>query len=628
MKSFSFRDKIRYKLDAVMSRGTIALVASLFIAAALVIIIITATLIIINLRPKPNATNIEMLWTTFMHVYDPSQIAYDEGSWLYKGIIFLACLCGIFILSTLIGVLTTGFDTRLQELRKGKSIIIEKDHILILGWSDQIFSVINELIIANENQKKSCIAILADKDKVEMEDEIKLKVPERSSTKIVCRTGSPMDIRDLAIVSPERARSIILLPPDDAPNPDSYILKILLALINNPHRASKKFTIVAGMQQRRNLDVARIIAKDEAHLIPLDDIISQIISQTCRQPGLSLVYTELLDFGGDELYFKNEPKLAGKTFAEAMFCYETSCVIGLRKETGEIVLKPPMEHVISANDSIIAISKDDDTVIFSEPRAFKNENALVAAQSIPLKQSEKILILGWNDRAGKILRELEQYIQPGSRIVIITDNLSAETQIAEMQNEFSRAQPELHIGDITNRTLLDKIQCDTFDSIIVLSNCVHKSVQEADAETLITLVHLRDISEKALKPLSVVSEMLDDRNRELANITSTNDFIVSSKISSLILTQLSQNPELLPVFTDLFDADGSEIYLKSAANYIRPETEVDFQTVVEAARRHNEIAIGFKKAGDTSAKSVVINPSKYSPITFKNGDSIIIIAEN
>jgi hypothetical protein len=38
-----------------------------------------------------------------------------------------------------------------------------------------------------------------------------------------------------------------------------------------------------------------------------------------------------MNFGGDEIYFKQEPSLAGKTFGEALLAYEESCLMGLRK---------------------------------------------------------------------------------------------------------------------------------------------------------------------------------------------------------------------------------------------------------------------------------------------------------
>ena len=64
--------------------------------------------------------------------------------------------------------------------------------------------------------------------------------------------------------------------------------------------------------------------------------------------------------------------------------------------------------------------------------------------------------------------------------------------------------------------------------------------------------------------------MLDVRNRELAEVTRADDFIVSDQLISLMLTQISENRELDAVFADLFDPDGSEIYLKPAGDYVEP----------------------------------------------------------
>ena len=61
------------------------------------------------------------------------------------------------------------------------------------------------------------------------------------------------------------------------------------------------------MRETQNYDVARMIAKDEAELVLTDDIVARIMVQTSRQSGLSVVYTELMDYGGDENYYKNEP---------------------------------------------------------------------------------------------------------------------------------------------------------------------------------------------------------------------------------------------------------------------------------------------------------------------------------
>ena len=136
---------------------------------------------------------------------------------------------GLFIVSALIGVLANGIDSKLADLRRGRSIVLEKDHTVILGWSESIFTIISELTLANESRKDPVIVILADRDKVDMEEELKVKVPDRRGTRVVCRSGSPMDIDDLRLSSHETARSVILLAPD-SDDPDSEVIKTLLAL--------------------------------------------------------------------------------------------------------------------------------------------------------------------------------------------------------------------------------------------------------------------------------------------------------------------------------------------------------------------------------------------------------------
>ena len=38
---------------------------------------------------------------------------------------------------------------QLDELRKGRSKVLEKDHTLILGWNSKVFPIVSEICIAN-----------------------------------------------------------------------------------------------------------------------------------------------------------------------------------------------------------------------------------------------------------------------------------------------------------------------------------------------------------------------------------------------------------------------------------------------------------------------------------------------
>ena len=113
-------------------------------------------------------------------------------------------------------------------------------------------------------------------------------------------------------------------------------------------------------------------------------------------------------------------------------------------------------------------------------------------------------------------------------------------------------------GDMTERATLDALEPASFRHVVLLSDD-QLEPQDADAHTLFTLLHLRDIRAQSAAPFSIVSEMRDVRNRELAETSHADDFIVGARLISLMLAQLAENRELLPVFADLFAPEGSEI---------------------------------------------------------------------
>jgi hypothetical protein len=168
--------------------------------------------------------------------------------------------------------------------------------------------------------------------------------------------------------------------------------------------------------------------------------------------------------------------------------------------------------------------------------------------------------------------------------------------------------------------------------VIVLSYSDQLELQEADSHTLITLLHLRAIGEQSGDTFSIVSEMLDVRNRELAEVTRADDFIVSDKLVSLLLAQISENKKLATVFADLFDPEGCELYLKPVGDYVQLGEPLNFYTVVEAARLRGETALGYRlhaQAGDvTQAYGVRVNPSKSKTVTFAAEDRVIVLAES
>jgi voltage-gated potassium channel Kch len=629
----TLKQKWQYFFDNVMSGGAAAMIGMLALMT-LVIIGVTAVMVSLGgqvLAPQDSGgvSFVEAAWKSLMHAMDAGTVGGDEG-WGFRLVMFLLpTLGGVFIFSSLIGVLSTAVQGRLDELRKGRSLVLEHNHTVILGWSPQVFTIISEIVEANANQKKPAIAILAGKDKVEMEDEIRAHVSDTKNTRIICRSGSPIDPSDLELVSPHAARSIVIVSPEDD-DPDPFVIKSVLAITNNPNRRDTPYHIVTQVRDVKNMQVIQMLgARDTVSAVLTEDIIARVTAQTSRQSGLSVVYTELLNFGGDEIYFTEEQAFVGRTYAETLRAYEDSAVIGLLPAGGQAQLNPAMDTRLTAGDKLILIAADDDTI---KPSGLAippvREDVMRTSAQVPVTKPERALILGWNRCAATILRELDNYVAPESTASVVAD----ETFEADVRacGTLANQTVTFHPGDTSDRTLLDTLQIADYDHVIVLADTT-RPVQEADGRTLVTLLHLRDIASRDDTPFSIVSEMLDLRNRVLAEVTKVDDFIVSDHLVSLMMAQLSENSDLMPVFGDMFDPEGSEIYLEPAEHYVAIGEPVSFYTVLEAARRRGQTAFGYRINAEHGAADrsygVHTNPRKSELITFAADDKIIVLAE-
>ncbi len=618
------KNKLRYMFDNLMSKGTLALIGCLALITTVVIAIMS--LIVWATHSLSGADFPKLMWMGFMRTLDSGTITGDTGNGIFVTSMLIITLAGILVFSILIGLLTTGLQDMMDSLRKGRSKVIENNHTIILGWSDQIFTIISELIEANSNLKKSCIVVMGNKDKIEMDDEIRSRIPDTGHTRIVCRTGNPIDVNDMRIVNMADSRSLILIEDSDA-----NTIKAVLAIVNTDGVKDKDFTIVTVLNDEKNLEVAQIASQGRVEYILYNSIISRIMAQTCRQPGISAVYLELLDYDGDEMYITPCPALTGRTFGDALLCFEDSTLMGVKHgETTQ--LKPAMDYVIEEGDEIITISEDDDKVVAQLTASYTImedalETAVMPSSAIP----EQILILGWNENAAAIITELDNYVPKGSFLAVASDI----EDVGELWNKTGRTltnlQVEFYSDDVTDRKVLNALMAKNFQHVVLLSDKNTDDIQKSDANTLITLLHLRDIAEKTDYVFNTVSEMLDNRNRQLAEVAKVNDFIISEKIISLMLAQISENKYLGPVFQDLFDADGSEIYMKPARNYIKKDIPVNFATVVEAAKRKDEIVIGYKIMSQQNDRSkafgIYTNPKKSTEVTFTDEDMLIVLAE-
>ena len=556
-----------------------------------------------------------------MRTLDPGTMGGDAG-WGFRLLMLLVTVGGLIIVASLIGIVSGGFDDKMAQLRKGRSRVIEKDHTLILGWSPQLFLIIGEICRANDGRRRHAIVVLADRDKVEMEDAIREQVTEVGRTRIICRSGDPTSPVDLQLGSPLRARSIVVLSGDHS-DPDAAAIKTALALTHTlPEDA--QVPIVAALADAENLDAARLVGRGASRWLPATTLIHRLTAQTCRQRGLSTVYAELLDFAGDELYFSDQPALVGASYQQAQHRLAHSALLGL-VQGGRILLNPPAATRIGEGDLLVVLARDGNSVTVGEPGA--PDPAALGVASAPAPRPEHTLVIGHNAAVAEVLSELARYVPAGSQVCVVSD----DERVAALGSP-EGIEVQTVVGDPTSKNLLWSLELRQYDHIVVLADSDHADPQVADARTLVTLLHLRDLADRAGLQLNIVSEMLDDRNRELAEVARADDFIVSDRLIGLMLAQVSENPRLVEIFDELFGSEGSEIYLRPAELYVKPGVETTFHTVLAAASERRETAIGYRLAAQSWSRAdgygVPLNPRKADPISLGHGDSVIVLAED
>jgi ion channel POLLUX/CASTOR len=617
--------RLRYRFDTAMSRGTGIVI--LWLAAITFGLVFVAALVLtvfgIGVNEDKAPSLLERFWQSLLRILDPGTFSGDAG-WPLRITMLLVTLLGVLIGGSLIGLIVAAVDSKVEQLRRGRSVVAERGHTLILGWSPRVFTLISEIVEANANQRRGCIVVLASAEKPIMEEAIRERVTDTKSTRIVCRTGDPSSPQDLLIANADEARSIVVLAGGEDGVADAEAVKAVLAVMSSESRRTST-TVVAELNEAETARALHEASQGNVVTVRAADVIARVTAQACRQSGLSLVWRDLLDFTGDEIYFQSAPELHGHTYGEALLAFDTSSVIGRRAADGTISVNPAMETVFEPGDSVIAVSADDDTVVFA---GFIDEDAPdVLLTPPPPDRTDSLLVVGWSHLGPVVLQELDQFAPAGSTVDVLVDpDLVDPGELVDLALGRLRVTYQSSGGNLDE--LGSSVRAQHYDKVIVLGYRRGLSPPEADARSLLSLLILQQAlvaSSSGQRP-RIVTELLDARDVDLARATGADDFVVSDELSSLMLAQLAERPDLEDVFADLFDVEGSAIALQPAAWYVT-SGEVPFRRVVAAARARGESAIGYRiERGPGGRPVVVLNPHKADPVTLGDGDQVVVIA--
>ena len=625
----NFYNKFLYSLDNMLSKGTSSIITLLVLAILIIVFLLAILTYIFSLKNDYTFLGIFNEFIFSVIKYKPS----TSPNYLYELINFLLFLTGIIVTAGLIGAITTGLSEKLNQLRNSSSMIFEKNHVVILGFSIHVVSIIKELIIANESEKNPCIVVFGRTKRDEMYNIIKNNIKDFKNTKIICREGDRRYKNDLAQLNLNDSKSIII---NQHSHKKSDVSKTLLAILNNESRRKTPFHIVAVVNDQEDARLCKLIGKEEVEIIESHNFLARLEAQTCRQHGLPLIYEEILNFAGDEIYFNNFKNLNNKKFSEILYYFNTSTIIGIFRDDNAY-LNPDPNTTILENDKIIGIAEDDSTFILDNQKPLDISKKFLQSKKIKKPKAEKFLFLGKNNFTDDVLKLLGNYTPVGSLCDIIYEgNQKNKTK------SFNNLKVNYQCIKSIDRDSLEKIDYRKYDFVVVQSSYdVEEEFSEdfVDDKSIMIILNLRDIKNKNNHSFKIVSELFDSNNHDLIQNSQIDDFILSEKFISSTIAQVSENKNLSKVFREIFRPKGSEIYLRAITEYVNISDELDFFDISYAAQSKNEIAIGYKLNrfmndpitlfnGKEHNFGIVINPIKNKPIAFTEKDQIIVLASD
>eukprot|EP00935_MAST-01C_sp_MAST-1C-sp1_P002427 g2427.t1 len=529
----------------------------------------------------------------------------------------------------------------MESLKKGKSDVVEEGHTVMLGWTQLSVDFIKEICDANESDGGGVIVVLADQDKQELERSFKMQVKRKEllGTRVVFRKGLPTNQGDLIKVAAHSARAVLVLATMgedgiDADTSDSTVVRTILGLHGLPHKLAGH--IVAEICDIDNEVLAHMVGGSSLETVVSHDLIGRLMLMSARQPGLAMIYNEVLGFDGDEFYMETWPAAAGKKFSELLVHFPDAIPLGVQTAMGEILLNPGDSHIMAIDDELIVLAEDDDTYKY-EPQAVKVQAGELPKFELPARNPEKILMAGWRRDIRDMILLLDSMVVKGSEV-----HMLAEVPLSERKNRLladgldpdslKNLKLKHHAGRCTSRKVLSSLDMQQYTSSMILADEANEDdVMSSDSHTLATLLLLRDIQTEMAKkngPPKIkstrrsssviraegiaamcpcISEILDSRTQKTVQanpqVQKSSDFVQSNQMVSQILSMVAENRGVKRILSELLGPDGSELVVNDSKLYVSEGEEVDFFTIAMRAQKRGEICCGYQTAAET-----IINP--------------------
>jgi voltage-gated potassium channel Kch len=637
-----FKERLRYMIDRAFARE-FAGQFILFLVLVVVVTLVGMTAYFFGLFGPENEDVpgiprgidrgfLDSLWWSMQRVLrlPGFERMYGATPPILAYALFLSIM-GLAVFGILVSMINTAMQRRIETLRKGDSPVKERGHVLVLGWSDKIYSVLRQLARLQPGSK---VVILAPEEIEEMQEALRINGSMREDLTIILRSGIPSNVEELNRVAVDRASSVILVSPRadrDRLGGDSEVIKTMMLLAAWREWRGRGPTLTAEIALEQNQELAEIAARGRMHLISSSTVISKILVQCIRNPGLADVYSELFAPYGNGLHVQSIAACSEQTMRDISYGFPDAIPIGIawEEQQGEELkhasgLNPEPDYDIAEDEQLILLAHGV-PVKFSQPGSAYTSQ-IYREGNVSARVPRRVLLIGWNGNVFDILVELDAHALRGTEIVLLSEMEpeAARKHVEQLlDRELENVTVEYLAGDPVERGSYSEIDLTSFQTIVLLAD-TSSGEPDIDARTLRTLLRLSDLRRRTAASPHTVVELLDIANKDLLAGLHVDDVVVSDQVISAQLAQIAKQPVLGPIYRELLSAGGVEISLRPVGDYVDIGSSCSFFDLAFAAQQKMEIALGVRLAREGE---LFLNPERELAWRLDEDDRVVVLAQ-
>ena len=186
-EKFTLKNRFSYWFDNRMAKGSLGLIRVLITASVMFAVLIAAFIIMCGFSEEGERASV--FWDSIATVINGWMPSFEDGNLGYLVLMSASAIVGVLFTSVLIGIITSAIEERIYELKRGNSLVLERGHIVVLGFYPGEFTLLRQLILAAAG-KPACVVVAEDMDREQMEQNIAetllfLKTSELSAGRLI-----------------------------------------------------------------------------------------------------------------------------------------------------------------------------------------------------------------------------------------------------------------------------------------------------------------------------------------------------------------------------------------------------------------------------------------------------------